>query len=766
MRKLLIATTALSAVLTAAPAMAQSAPSAEEADSNDGAIVVRARKREENLIDIPLAVTVATGEQLERDQVTNMTDLQRVAPALEVSQTSGGETNGGGRLRGIGTAAFNPSVASSVAVIIDQAPVGNLNFPLLYDVEQLEVLRGPQGTLFGQGASAGALVLTTRGPDFSEAKGNASLSFADKGTGGSELGEMVVNAGFNMPLSDNFGLRIASQYKKETGLQRSATTGKDNVIEDLGVRAKLRWEPSDALSVLVTGEYGKNKSNGQTFFALATTPNSTTPFGPPGATLGGISAGAYTSTTGCAMPVISERAEYYCENIPTYLETTMNAISGVVDFTLSDSLSLTSVSAFRARKFDTLHRDFSRLTSGPAARQTRTSESANGFSQELRLTYTGSAFDLVTGVYYTDYEFSREPMGNGSFAFGSNLPSNRIGFGVCTFDGTFCPVPTAFTFEDTKNRTYAGFADATFNLSDSIELFGGLRYDNYRNTTVIQVRGTTVGPVRTQVTKDTAVSGRIGASFKPADNINIFGSFARGYKPSAVGANPVGALFELAPEKSNAFELGVKYGIGGLQLSANVFHTEIKNFQGQESFFVGTNLVSQPKSIPSVKSKGFEVNVFGEVMPGFSVNAGYNFNDVKYPSSFIGDDGVDIGGRQVAFSPKHKFTLSGDYSFPISGNTEVFVNANIVYKSETLLAARSSASYVYPAHEIVNGGFGVRDADGKWTASLFVRNLTKEREPTAYLASTFAGQIDGGVRAWPVAGLTARVVGLSLGFNF
>jgi hypothetical protein len=97
---------------------------------------------------------------------------------------------------------------------------------------------------------------------------------------------------------------------------------------------------------------------------------------------------------------------------------------------------------------------------------------------------------------------------------------------------------------------------------------------------------------------------------------------------------------------------------------------------------------------------------------------------------------------------------------------ELFSNANVVYKSRVLLGQYGNPAYRYPAHTIINAGFGVRDADGKWTLSVFARNLTKQREPTAYLASDFAGNSDGGLRAWPAAGLTARVVGISAGFNF
>jgi iron complex outermembrane recepter protein len=766
-----LTTIGLSALAVAMPAAAQEAP-AEGA--SEGQITVTARKREENLIDVPLAITVATGEQLERDQINNLNDLQRVAPALEVSQTAGGESNGGSRLRGLGTGVFNPSVQPSVALVVDQAPVGNMAFNLLYDLAQVEVLRGPQGTLFGQGASAGVLNITTRAPSTSGFSVNGSVDFADKGSAGSEVGELIVNAGVNLPVGDQAAFRIATQYKRETGLQRSTTTG-DNEIKDFGVRLRALLLPSETFTVNLSAEYGKSESDGQTFFGLAIAPNSTTPFGPPGATLGGISTGAHLGA-GCSMTIISPRAEQYCELEPSSISTEVGALTATVDWEFSDTFSLTSVTNYRERTFKQFRRDFSRQGNVPSARQERTEEDARGFSQELRANITGDAFDLVVGGIYNDYRFNRVPMGTGPFTFGVNTAGNRIGFSVCQSNGSFCPVPTSFTQELTENRTLAGFADATFKLSDQFQLFGGIRLTDYSNTTQVQVFRATPGPLGIFTTTESNFSGRIGASFRPNPDTNIFASFSRGYKPTAVGTKATGALFELKPELSDAFEIGAKFRLGRIQLAANGFYTRIENFQSQTSVFVGTALVSEPLNVPEVKSKGFELTAMGEVLPGLTINAGYQFNDVRYPKTvlnaagvsvpYLGDDGVYIGDTQFLFAPKHKFTLSAEYATEVSSSLEVFFNANLVYKSEVLLAARTDPRYRYPAHELINLGFGFRHPDGNWTLSVFVRNLTKEREPTAYLASTFAGQIDGGIRAWPVSGLTARVVGVRAGFEF
>jgi hypothetical protein len=158
--------------------------------------------------------------------------------------------------------------------------------------------------------------------------------------------------------------------------------------------------------------------------------------------------------------------------------------------------------------------------------------------------------------------------------------------------------------------------------------------------------------------------------------------------------------------------------------------------------------------------------VFGQLTDQLSINTGYQFNDVKFPSGFVGNDGISLAGTQFLNAPKHKFTFSGEFVQPMGGDLELFLNTNIVWKSAVLLAQYGNPVYRYPSHAIVNGGFGVRNADGKWSLSVFARNLTKQREPIGYLASDFAGNPDGGIRAWPAAGLTARVVGVSASFKF
>jgi iron complex outermembrane receptor protein len=759
-----------SLTLLGAPAYAQNAPAADGASDSD-TIIVTARKREENLIDVPLPVSVATAAQLQRDKVYTITDLQRVTPALEVSQTSGGEVNGGARLRGLGTGVFNASVSPSVAFVVDQVPQGNLAFPFLFDMGQVEVLRGPQGTLFGQGASAGVINISTVAPTTSGIKVSGGVDYSDKGTAGSEVGEFVARGAFNVPLGTTAALRVSGQYKKETGLQRNTALGLDNKISDFGVRARLLLEPSDGVTINLSGEHTQTTQHGWNFFAIATAPNSNTlidPDGPgPAPTLPVkiYSANDYADTTGCKIPVINARAEFYCEDTQASLRNKSNSFSANIAVELSDSLTLTSVTAYRTLDRATDSVNYSRRL-GVAARTENTHSVSKQFSQELRLTYESDKVNVVGGAMYSDFSLETLPI-NSAIGFGGVAVGKRTGFSVCHNLGFFCPVGTSFSYENTKNNIFAVFTDATFSLTDQLDLFGGLRYSSYKNTTGVGVDRITAA--RSSKISDDNVSGRVGLSYKPSSGSTIYASFARGYKPPAIVVPTIATdpVTNLKPEQSTAFELGGKVELGHLQLSGNVFYTKVNNFQVQnQSFNSSGALISQTLNISNVNSKGFELGIFGRVSDNLTINAGYQYNDVKFPKNFIGNDGISLSGTQFLNAPRHKLTLSGEFSTPVGNALEVFFNSNVVYKSSVLLAQNGNPAYRYPGHAIVNAGFGLRDPDGKWTASIFARNLTKQREPTAYLASDFAGSSDGGIRAWPVAGLTARVVGVSLGFNF
>ncbi len=771
MRLVLMTTSALVAVALAPPAMAQNNKPAEAGASKDDVIIVTARQREENLVDVPIPVSVTSAAQLKRDQVNSITDLQRTTPALEVSQTSGGEVNGGARLRGLGTGVFNASVSPSVAFVVDNVPQGNLAFPVLFDMAQVEVLRGPQGTLFGQSASAGVINVSTVKPTTSGIKASGSLNYADKGTAGAEVGELTADGAFNLPMGDQAAVRFAVHYKDEKGLQRNTALGLDNDIQDVAMRLRVLLKPSDKLTVNLSGEYARQSMDGWNFFAVATTPNNNTiidPDGPgpaPALPVSVFSNGDFFSATGCKMPAITTRAEFYCEDTQAKMRNTAKGFSGSLEYELGDNLTLTAVTAYRELERQTYTVNFSRRL-GIGARTENQQDKSNQFSQELRLNYSSDALKLVAGALYSSYHLETTPI-NSALGFGNAALGKRTGFSVCANDGSFCIVPVGLSYEKTRNRTLAAYVDATYSLTEQLDLFGGLRVSDYNNTTGVAANA--VVATNTGRISESNVSGRVGLSYKPSTNSTVYASYSRGYKPGAliVGTIAGSAATLLKSEKASAFEIGGKIELGHLQLSGDIFYTRVNDFQVQNQTFNSAGaLISVVQNIAHVDSKGFELGLFGRVSDNLTINAGYQYNDVKFPTPFIGNDGISLAGTQFLNAPKHKFTLSGEFTQPVASGVEAFLNTNIVWKSSVLLGQYGNPAYRYPGHAILNASLGVRDPDGKWSASIFARNLTKQREPTAYLAGDFAGASDGSLRAWPVAGLTARVVGISTSFNF
>ncbi|MGC3980450.1 MAG: TonB-dependent receptor [Steroidobacteraceae bacterium] len=709
-------------------------------------IIVTAQKRDESLQDVPIAMTVATQEQIVRDQIYTFTDLQRVTPALEVSQTFGGESTGGGRIRGVGTNVFNPTATGSVAIVVDQLPQGNVSFPQVFDLAQVEVLRGPQGTLFGQTASAGVINITTAAPDPSAFAAKFGVAYSDKGTLGSEFGQAVVQGAVNLPVTDGSAFRLATFFKQEEGLQRNMYLQRDNKIKDWSFRARYLLKPTDSVSINLIGDYNKDDKDGTDFFALAKAPTN-----PASAAV----------QSACGVTILESAQQYCAARMPE--ESIKNfGVSAIVDWK-QDGFSLTSLTGYRDRKRDQPYLDYTRAVGVPSAVDQQMRDVSDQITQELRISSNGdTSLDYVAGVFFSRYHYETEPM---SYPLGVNTAP--VGFSVCNFTGTVCPVPPAFAWQDSKVSSQAVFADLTYKLDEMWTVFSGLRYTKQKSDYSV---GRNSPPTNSDSARDSKVSGRLGARWRPSEQTMIYSSVSLGFKGSLieVNANPSVATVKLKPEEPLSFEVGAKFSLldNRLAVDTNVFHTTVKNFHGQESYFVGTQLVSVSKNIDKIKSQGFEIDVLGSLTESLSLNSGYIYNDIKYPSGYIGDDGVNLGGLQFLSSPKHKFTLSGEYAMGIASSAEMFITLNGVYKSDLRLAARSGDAYVYPSHITIGGSVGIRSKDRKRSLSLFGRNLTNENEPIAYLANTFAGAADGGVRAWPAGGVTVREVGVALDLSF
>jgi iron complex outermembrane receptor protein len=189
---------AIAGILGSAAAQAQS-PAASATVLEE--IVVTAQKREEKLQDVPIAITVVGEAQLINQHVYTISDLSRTTPALEMIQAFGGP-GGGGQIRGIGTQSFTRSAEGAVGVVLDGVPQGNLNTTNIFDTQRVEVLRGPQGTLFGLTSSAGVINMVTFAPDPKKFEAKVHADYSDKGTAGSGFGEQTLRAMVNVPLGD------------------------------------------------------------------------------------------------------------------------------------------------------------------------------------------------------------------------------------------------------------------------------------------------------------------------------------------------------------------------------------------------------------------------------------------------------------------------------------------------------------------------------------------------------------------------------------
>ncbi|MEL6686174.1 MAG: TonB-dependent receptor [Pseudomonadota bacterium] len=762
------------------PAMAQ----INEVDE----IIVTATKRAESLQDVPVAVTAISGEVLLDAGIGSVQNLEAIAPSVTFTQSSNDQNNSV-NIRGVGTSVFSQGVESSVSIVLDEVVLARqgIGFQDLIDVEQVEVLRGPQSTLFGKNASAGVISVTTAAPE-QEFGGRLDLN-------ATEDGEYGVAGTVTGGVSDNVATRLTGYYRDFDGHIDNANGGELNGFQNWGLRGKALFTPSANTSIELIADYRDSEQNCCIYTVRDVS-------GAQGAAVG---------LAGLIAPVVPglENADANV-GAPVFNNSDQWGLSAKIEHEFDNGFTFTSVTGYRDFDFennldvDNLPFDEPRLgfiTFNINSGDTR----VKTFTQELRLTSpTSDTFDYVVGAFayqsLIDRDFRRRfeiliPVGGGN-----TFQINQSG--------------QLAAEADTVNL--AVFGSANWHLTEDTTLFGGLRllneeltYNAQRDPTNTLVAGDLSfgGVPGTPLNldddvSDTALTGEIGLRHSISDNVQGYIRYARGYKGRAVDVT-FGAATDVEPieaEESDAFEAGLKSTIldGRGTLNLALFHTEYSNFQEQATVLTGNNDTGLNAevlltNVGTVETTGAELDFLFRPTDHTLIQGGLAYieadiaefenadcffgqteaegclpvtlNDNGTPGDASDDTVVnlqDLSGGRLPNSPRFRVSGLLRQSFPMETSFDAFGQVSARYQSSTLFALNNDPRTEQDGFAIVNLAAGLEDDDGRWTATVFVNNVFDQ----FYTSNIFGDPLYGGVTSHYVPRDFGRYFGGRLSVNF
>lgn len=750
------------------PAMAQTSPAAAPdtdrvttaSPSKDGEIadiVVTANKREQRLQDVPITVTVIDGAQLTRQNVNEVADLTRSAPSLNSAGPYGALS-----IRGVGSISFSRSSEGSVGVVVDGVALANTstNAPQLFDAARVEVLDGPQGTLFGRNSSAGVLSIVTNAPDPTKYE---VIGHADIGTRNTYVGRAVVN----VPIADNAALRVSGSYNQAPQMMYNRYN--DSYYRSFGkaARARFKWDPTSDITINLIGDYTRfDRQGGSIWSVYKSTPGSL----------------LSQRLAACGI-VVGQENQQGCTEGGNSTTTESYGFSGQVDMQIG-SQTLTSITAYRAYSGtgpggDTDSVPINRLNKNQSLGEYR------NYSQELRLTSpTGGLLDYVLGLYYFDGALDASNDQLGLIAADRGIPF-PLGQRVATKSSVV---------------SKAAFGQATINVTHAFRLIAGARYgsENVHAFTRESLEPGALVPfagaigVLTADVSDTYFSYRGGAQFDLTRDLMVYGTYTRGYKGPSVNDQVFGAGIPsiVRPEIPHAAEVGLKSTLFDGRLAVNVagFYNKVDDFQAQ--FYDATVSQFVFGNAPSLTSKGVSLTIIGRPVRGLTLNIGGLYNEAKYGHGYVvqcalGETlaqgcapvrnaagavigtGDDAGGNRLAGSPQWKATGSGEYTTRIVDGIAGFVQADVSYTSRISFSAANSPLNSNASAAIFGGRIGIRTDDDRIGISVFARNLFDTYRAVVRI-ETPTGTSQGDPQSFSqISGPESRrVIGLSLDTKF
>ncbi|GAC23811.1 TonB-dependent receptor [Paraglaciecola mesophila KMM 241] len=738
-------------------------------------ITVTSQKRVENLNEVPVAVSVLREDQINSAFSANIEGLQALVPSVSFRK---GNTNRNSAItvRGIGTISFSVAAEPSVSTVVDGVVLGRSGqaFVDLYDLQRIEVLRGPQGTLFGKNASAGVVNITTKRPS-DEFGGTAEVTlFQDN--------EYRLKTSVTGALSDNvngsltvlksqFDGYIDNVYNNET------TNGYDKE----GIRGMLDITAADDTDILFIFENVKSNDNCCADLELAPSNRYVTSDAAP-------------DSTGNGDLDLEQRKIDHDFETRTIDETT--GFSVQVDKMIGDH-EFTSITAhrswdnteFREGDFTSttgsipLPVNFGSVPDGGVGFQLHDTGVQNWkqTSQEFRIASpVGGDFDYQLGAFWwtqkSERNFTRDAScqnNGGQFpaAIGTYLteslgvvdPSEAQINQFIADENLSCnanDIVSATAFMRTQFDNWALFADGKYHINDDLRLLFGIRYtddevsyshdrrsnDEYKRT------GVGVRSFETNYqgeTDETNVSGKIGVQYDLTDSSMAYFTFSQGYKGPAFNVFYNMADADALPidkETSDAYELGYKYASNDLIFNAAIFRTNIDGFQANNSELLDGVTITRLTNAGSVITEGIEFDLMWQVTDDFTLTGGLSKVDAEVDEFKCPVTDANCTGRSGAdlpFSPDLKYSVTGEYLWELD-NMNVILNSSYVYTDEMYAGApggTATAIDLLPDYGILNASLAFSFDDDAYRISLIGKNLTDKSFVTTYSGDNFRYQI-------------------------
>ena len=740
-RRALFAPSRLPVLLPLTAALCACLPALAQPAADNGkleTVVITATKRIQPLQATPIAISVIGGAALEESNLNNLEAISAQVPTVNF-RTNASNKDAALFIRGVGTISTSAGVEPTVSTVLDgvvTARPGQATLDLV-DIDRIEILRGPQGTLFGKNASAGVINIVSRAPGKAFG-GYADLSFFE----GNEKRMRLGASGELLPGLLRGGVSLmAGQY--DGNVTNVFDGSKVNGYDRKGIRGRLDITPNKDLKVVLIADHTKSDDTPPTGVAYST---NVTAF----------PSGTVTANPNFAFavaPVVpSPTNRQINSEMKTRVSDTNEGLSAQVDWGLG-AVQLTSITAQRQwnnkqfqdqDRLGRLYINFNRTADNGTL-------DFEQFTQELRVASTQKGFvEWVAGAFFLRGKNDERYERNVFNCTSSTLPALANGLTPCdstlrTFNGV-----ANYSVRSTSKSL---FGEGTFNLMPEFRAIAGLRYthedlsyDHRRTfatnvvTTPATVSGPGIQPDRPTVTgsnSDKALSGRFGPQFDITKDVMGYVTYSRGYKGPAYNVffNMTPTQDNaLAPEKSRSIEAGLKTTLmdGRVRLNLALFNTDYTGYQANVPDLVNNVIVTRLINAGDVKTSGMEIDMTARVTPQFTVSASLANTEARV-KRFNCPTGAaascDINGRSLPFAPDWKASVRLKYTQPLTGNLTLDYGLDANRQSSTNFDLQQQPDSVQPAYTIVNATLGLQSTAG-WRVSVLGKNLGNQSYAT------------------------------------